>query len=42
MTQNGVKLNREVVTDPNAIVSPALGECVIQVGPRRWLKVVWK
>lgn len=42
ITQNGVKLNREVVNDPETTISPTLGECVIQVGPRRWLKVVWK
>jgi len=35
--QNGVKLDGEVLTDPNAVFP---GEGVLQVGKRRFLRIV--
>lgn len=43
IAQNGVRKNNEVVQDSEDTVSPKDGaEIVLQVGPRRFLKVVWK
>jgi len=41
--QGGVRKNQTAITEVDATVSPKDGEeVVIQVGPRRWLKVAWQ
>jgi tyrosyl-tRNA synthetase len=43
VAQNGIRKNNQVVQDVEETISPKDGaEVVLQVGPRRFLKVVWK
>jgi tyrosyl-tRNA synthetase len=43
ISQGGVRKNQTVVTKTDELVSPKDGdEVVIQVGPRRWLKIEWQ
>lgn len=43
ITQGGVKVNRVPASDFEMMLSPTSGEeVVIQVGPRRWMKIIWK
>lgn len=42
VSQGGVKVNKETVHDIQMVISPSLGDqVVIQVGPRRFVKVIW-
>lgn len=40
--QGGIKVNKVPVDSVDEVISSEDGEVVVQVGPRRWLKVVWK
>jgi tyrosyl-tRNA synthetase len=40
MQQNGVRLNDQLVTDPFAVVTPAQLPAVLQVGKRKFVRLV--
>lgn len=40
--QGGIKVNKVPIMTGDEVISPKNGEVVIQVGPRRWLKIEWK
>ena len=42
MSQNGVRLNEEPVTDPLASVTPDMLPAVLQVGKRKFVRLVGK
>jgi tyrosyl-tRNA synthetase len=40
MEQNGVRLNEQPVTDPSAVVKPEMLPAVLQVGKRKFVRLV--
>ena len=42
ISQGGVRVDDEVVRDPNALLKPVKPGFLLQVGPRRFLRLVVK
>jgi tyrosyl-tRNA synthetase len=40
MQQNGIRLNDEPVTDPMAMITPAMLPVVLQVGKRKFVRLI--